>query len=103
MEHDDCWFDMTFTFDRSKHVFYSLEFEELVKDTIRFFNGTPIQPLPPIEAFEGAGVYALYYIGKEEFTSNFMRLTVWNTSNLYMWAKRYREVGDRAGSVRALR
>lgn len=71
MEHDDCWFDMTFTFDRSKHVFYSLEFEELVKDTIRFFNGTPIQPLPPIEAFEGAGVYALYYIGKRGIYKQF--------------------------------
>lgn len=56
---------MTFTFDRSKHVFYSPEFEELIKDTIRFFNGTPIQPLPPLESFEGAGVYALYYIGKQ--------------------------------------
>lgn len=56
---------MTFTFDRSKHVFNSTEFEELIKDTIRFFNGTPIQPIPPIEPFLGAGVYALYYIGKE--------------------------------------
>lgn len=56
---------MTFTFDRSKHVFYSPEFEELIKDTIRFFNGTPIQPLPPLESFEGAGVYALYSIGKQ--------------------------------------
>ena len=55
---------MTFTFDRSKHVFYSPEFEELIKDAIRFFNGTPIQPVPPIQPFEGAGVYALYYIGK---------------------------------------
>lgn len=55
---------MNFTFDRSKHVFYSPEFEELIKDTIRFFNGTPIQPMPPIEAFDGAGVYALYYVGK---------------------------------------
>lgn len=56
---------MTFTFDRSKHVFYSPEFEELIKETIRFFNGTPIQPLPPMESFEGAGVYSLYYIGKQ--------------------------------------
>ncbi len=57
---------MTFTFDRSKHVFHSPEFDELIKDTIRFFNGTPIQPLPPIESFDGAGVYALYYIGKHD-------------------------------------
>ena len=56
---------MKFSFDRSKHVFYSPEFEELIKDTIRFFNGTPIQPMPPLEDFEGAGVYALYFIGKK--------------------------------------
>lgn len=65
---------MTFTFDRSKHVFYSPEFEELIKDTIRFFNGTPIQPLPPIETFEGAGVYALYYIGKKGIYQPFHRI-----------------------------
>lgn len=35
-----------------------------MNDTIRFFNGTPVQPVPPIEKFEGTGVYALYFIGK---------------------------------------
>lgn len=62
---------MNFSFDRSKHVFYSPEFEELIKDTIRFFNGTPIQPMPPLENFEGAGVYALYYIGKSGLYGKF--------------------------------
>lgn len=62
---------MDFSFDRSKHVFYSPEFEELIKDTIRFFNGTPIQPMPPLEDFEGAGVYALYFIGKTGMYRNF--------------------------------
>lgn len=62
---------MKFNFDRSKHVFYSPEFEELIKDTIRFFNGTPIQPLPPLETFEGAGVYALYYVGKKGLYKKF--------------------------------
>lgn len=62
---------MNFTFDRSKHVFYSPEFEELIKDTISFFNGTPIQPLPPLESFEGAGVYALYFIGKKGIYKKF--------------------------------
>lgn len=65
---------MNFTFDRSKHVFYSPEFEELIKDTIRFFNGTPIQPLPPLESFDGAGVYALYLLGKRESTKSSMKL-----------------------------
>ena len=54
-------------FDRSKHVFHSPEFEEIVKDTIRFFNGTPVHVLPPPERFAGTGVYALYYIGKSEY------------------------------------
>lgn len=51
-------------FDRSKHVFHSEAFTEIIKDTIRFFNGTPVHRLPPPENFIGAGVYALYYIGK---------------------------------------
>lgn len=62
---------MKFSFDRSKHVFYSSEFEELIKDTIRFFNGTPVQPMPPLEDFKGAGVYALYFIGKSGIYKNF--------------------------------
>jgi len=51
-------------FDREKHVFHSDAFEEIIKDTIRFFNGTPVHRLPPPENFVGTGVYALYYIGK---------------------------------------
>lgn len=65
---------MEFAFDRSKHVYGSPEFEELIKDTIRFFNGTPVQPMPPIEDFEGAGVYALYYIGKVGIYSDFHKI-----------------------------
>lgn len=65
---------MEFSFDRSKHVFYSPEFEELIKDTIRFFNGTPIQPLPPLEDFKGTGVYALYYIGKTGLYAPFHKI-----------------------------
>ncbi len=62
---------MEYSFDRSKHVFHSPEFEELVNDTIRFFNGTPVQPVPPIEKFEGTGVYALYFIGKGSLYNQF--------------------------------
>lgn len=54
----------TAPFDRSKHVFQSEVFEEIIKDTIRFFNGTPVHHLPPPENFIGSGVYAIYYIGK---------------------------------------
>lgn len=51
-------------FQREKHIYRTEEFDELIKDIIRFFNGTPIVNLPPPEKFDGTGVYALYYIGK---------------------------------------
>ena len=50
-------------FERSEHVYKNTAFAELVKDAVRFFNGTPVHTLPPPEAFLGTGVYALYYIG----------------------------------------
>lgn len=53
-------------FDREKHVYRSAAFEEIIKDTIRFFNGTPVVSLPPPEKFTGTGVYALYYIGSSD-------------------------------------
>lgn len=53
-------------FVREKHVYNSPEFDELIKDTIRFFNGTPVHTLPPPERFTGPGVYALYYIGQHD-------------------------------------
>lgn len=52
-------------FDRSKHVYKNDDFVELIKDAVRFFNGTPVRELPLAEAFTGTGVYALYYIGQE--------------------------------------
>lgn len=50
-------------FDRSEHVYRNDAFAELVKDAVRFFNGTPVHTLPPPESFPGTGVYALYYTG----------------------------------------
>ncbi|XCN72520.1 MAG: Eco29kI family restriction endonuclease [Candidatus Electrothrix aestuarii] len=47
-------------FNRNEHVFHSPDFEEIIKDTIRFFNGTPVLPLPIPERFSGTGVYAIY-------------------------------------------
>jgi len=52
------------SFDRNKHVFHSPDFEEIIKDTIRFFNGTPVLDLPVPERFHGTGVYAIYCIAK---------------------------------------
>ena len=54
-------------FNREKHVYPANDFAEIIKDTIRFFNGTPVHKLPPPENFIGAGVYALYYIGRSPY------------------------------------
>ena len=51
-------------FDRDEHVYRNRAFVELVKDAVRFFNGTPVCAAPPPEKFTGCGVYALYYTGK---------------------------------------
>lgn len=55
---------MKIEFNRDEHVFNSDAFDEIIKDTIRFFNGTPVLDLPPKDKFHGTGVYAIYYIGK---------------------------------------
>ncbi len=56
-------------FNRDEHIFRSPELESLLKDAIRFFNGTPVYELPPPENFIGSGVYAIYYTGKSELYS----------------------------------
>jgi hypothetical protein len=61
-------------FDRSEHIYKNSAFEELVKDAIRFFNGTPVHALPPPERFSGVGVYSLYYTGKLEIYSKYAEL-----------------------------
>lgn len=59
------------TFNRSEHVYSSPDFEEIIKDTIRFFNGTPVYELPPPERFHGTGVYAIYCIAREGVYSQY--------------------------------
>lgn len=46
-------------FDRSKHVYKSKAFEEIIKDTIRFFNGTPVHNCHHLRILQ-ARVYMLY-------------------------------------------
>ena len=58
---------MKIAFEREKHIYKSSAFEEIIKDTIRFFNGTPVHSLPPPVRFHGTGVYAIYYTGKSEY------------------------------------
>jgi len=61
-------------FDRSEHVYKNDAFAELVKDAIRFFNGTPVHMLPPPEHFLGTGVYAIYYTGKNPIYKKYAEL-----------------------------
>lgn len=61
-------------FDRNKHVFHSPDFEEIIKDTIRFFNGTPVLSIPAPERFHGTGVYAIYCTAKEGIYRNFHQI-----------------------------
>ena len=61
-------------FDRSEHVYRNDALAELVKDAVRFFNGTPVLSLPPPETFLGTGVYALYYIGKNPLYAKYAEL-----------------------------
>jgi len=58
-------------FDRSEHVYTSSAFDEIVKDTIRFFNGTPVHSLAIAEKFHGTGIYAIYSIAQYGLYSKF--------------------------------
>ncbi len=61
-------------FDRRKHVYHNNAFVELVKDAVRFFNGTPVRCLPPSEHFSETGVYALYYTGANPLYARYAEL-----------------------------
>jgi hypothetical protein len=61
-------------FDRSEHVYKNDAFVELVKDAVRFFNGTPVHILPPSTRFVGTGVYALYYTDKNPLYLHYSEL-----------------------------
>lgn len=61
-------------FDLKKHIYKNDEFVELVKDAIRFFNGTPVHALPPPERFDGTGIYAIYYTGTTKPYSKYAEL-----------------------------
>lgn len=53
-------------FDRNNHIFRSPDFIRVVDEAFSFFTNSPTHPLPPLNSFEGAGVYALYYVGDFE-------------------------------------
>jgi hypothetical protein len=61
-------------FDRNEHIFCSPDFEEIIKDTIRFFNGTPVLPVPVPERFQGTGVYAIYCTARSGVYKEFHKI-----------------------------
>lgn len=61
-------------FDPKEHIYKNDAFSELVKDAIRFFNGTPVHELELPDIFLGTGVYALYYIGKNPIYKKYSML-----------------------------
>jgi len=61
-------------FDRNKHVYVSPDFEEIIKDTIRFFNGTLVHTITVSEKFHGTGVYAIYCISKTGIYKEFHQI-----------------------------
>ena len=81
-------------FDRAEHVYRNDAFAELVKDAVRFFNGTPVLTLPPPASFLGRGVYAIYYTGSNPFIHGMLNSTELLTSIRFMLAKLFRKAGD---------
>src|SRR5277367_5108814 len=61
-------------FDRAEHVYRNDAFAELVKDAVRFFNGTTVLTLPPPVSFLGRGVYAICYTGSNSLYSKYAEL-----------------------------
>jgi hypothetical protein len=53
-------------FDYRQHLFVSPRLHSVVDEAIDFFESTPLHPLPPLEIFNGVGVYALYYSGQDQ-------------------------------------
>lgn len=82
-------------FDRSEHVYRNDAFAELVKDAIRFFNGTPVHTLPPLESFLGTGVYALYYTGGNPLCKRYAELNRLSYDYQFMWARLFQKDGGR--------
>ncbi len=54
---------MSTTVDLKKHTFTSPKFKSVIQAAMRFMMPSPIHPLPPVDRFPGAGVYALCYCG----------------------------------------
>lgn len=49
---------------RKEHPYNPLDKKPLAKSTANALLGREIESLPPSEGFEGAGIYAIYYLGE---------------------------------------
>lgn len=83
-------------FNREEHIFRSPQLADLLKDAIRFFNGTPVYELPPPEVFLGSGVYAIYYTGKSDIYNEIAQINR-IAYNLPIYVGKAIPVGGRRG------
>ncbi len=58
-------------FKREEHVYQNDQFDEILKDAVRFFNGRGVYPLPPAVSFYGIGVYAIYCTARDGLYKKF--------------------------------
>jgi len=86
-------------FEREKHVYRRDEFSELLKDAVRFFHGTPVCKFPPEERFTGAGVYAIYYIGKTGLYAKFGQEINRQDYRLPIYVGKAEPTGSRKGDL----
>jgi len=49
-----------------QHIFKSESFKILIEEAVSFFDGTPMELLPPLDKFAGPGIYAIYYNGNSK-------------------------------------
>lgn len=59
--------------DIKQHIFHSDIIEKLIQEAVSFFENAPIEKLPLSKAFVGCGVYALYYVGKYDHYSFYLK------------------------------
>lgn len=87
-------------FNRSDHIYNSPNFEEIIKDTIRFFNGTPVHKLPPPERFYGTGVYAIYCVAKTGYIQGIIKLIAHRFVYQFTLVKQYQRDGGKLESLK---
>ncbi|MCH4905019.1 Eco29kI family restriction endonuclease [Cylindrospermopsis raciborskii CHAB3438] len=55
----------------SDHIYVSSKLNQIIEDTVNFFDGTPVYPIPITERFCGTGVYGLYCTAQSGIYSGF--------------------------------